>query len=32
MQTAQGLFEEFEQKRNIKWPGRADSGLSPYRQ
>ena len=31
-QTALGLFEEFEQKRNVKWPGRADSGRTPYGQ
>ena len=32
LQTAQGLFEEFERERNVKWPGRADSGLTPYGQ
>ena len=32
LQTAQGLFEEFERERNVKWPGRADSGRTPYGQ
>ena len=31
-QTALGLFEEFERERNVKWPGRADRGLTPYGQ
>ena len=32
LQTVQGLFEEFERRLNVDWPGRLDRGTTPYGQ
>ena len=32
LQTVQGLFEEFDRRLKVAWPGRPDRGISPYGQ
>ncbi|MEE3367955.1 MAG: hypothetical protein VX346_01290 [Planctomycetota bacterium] len=32
LQTVQGLFEEFERRLKVDWPGRPDRGTTPYGQ